>query len=93
MRRKIFFLHFCTFLIINIMKTFYYILLFIGIALFIFNAARLSFDDLSWEENSTGYLGIIGPVLIIAAMALAIRSTNKRKPSGKNSEGNLYGRE
>lgn len=75
------------------MRSFYYILLFIGIALFIFNAARLSFDDLSWEENSTAYLGIIGPLLIILAMALAIRSTKKKKSSEEDSEGNLYGNE
>lgn len=75
------------------MRSFYYILLFIGIALFIFNAARLTFDDMSWEENSTAYLGIIGPLLIIIAMALAIRSTKKKKPTGENSDKNLYGKE
>ncbi|UJH91389.1 hypothetical protein LZ575_00950 [Antarcticibacterium sp. 1MA-6-2] len=75
------------------MKNFYYILLFIGIALLIFNAARLSFDDLSWEENSNAYLGIIGPLLIILAMILAIRSTKKKKAPEEDSKGNLYGNE
>lgn len=73
------------------MKSFYYILMFIGIALLIFNAARLNFENLSWEENSSAYLGIIGPLFIILAMALAIRST-KGKPSKGKSE-NLYGKE
>lgn len=76
----------------QIMKTFYYILLFIGIALFVFNAARLSFDDLSWEENSSAYLGIISPLFIILAMALAIRSSKNKKSTGKSSD-NLYGKE
>lgn len=71
------------------MKLFYYFILFLGVTVLIINITNLNFRDLNWDENSNKYLGIIGPLFLISAMALLIRHTNKKKSSVENPGENL----
>ena len=68
------------------MKKFIYILLFLAVALLIFNITQLNFDDLFGEESSGSFIGILASLCVIVLMFILLVSRKIQQRVNKNSQ-------